>query len=75
MMIVRFRSKGEHEDIMKKVRKMRKFAEELEECLDDVMEDDEMEFRGGSYRGGSYRDDEDRMEMQGGRYSYRRGRR
>lgn len=73
MMIVRFRSKGEHEDIMKKVRKMRKFTEELEECLEDVMEDEDAEFR-SSYRGGSYRDDEDEMEMHGGRYSYRRRR-
>lgn len=68
MMIVRFRNKEDHEDILKKVKKMKKFAAELEECLEDVM-DDNMEFRGGSYRK-EYDEDDRRME---GRYGYRRG--
>ena len=68
MMIVRFRSKEDHEDILKKVKKMKKFAAELEECLEDVM-DDSMEFRGSSYRK-EYDEDDRRME---GRYGYRRG--
>lgn len=65
MMIVRFRSKEDHEDILKKVKKMKKFAAELEECLEDVM-DDSMEFRGGSYR--KDYDEDDEMGMRG-RYS------
>lgn len=53
---------------MMKVKKMKKFATELEECLQDVV-DDEMEFRGGSYRK-DYDEDDRRMES---RYAYRRG--
>lgn len=68
MMIIRFRNKEDHEDIMMKVKKMKKFATELEECLQDVV-DDEMEFRGGSYRK-DYDEDDRRMES---RYAYRRG--
>lgn len=68
MMIVRFRNKEDHEDIMMKVKKMRKFATELEECLQDVMEE-EPEYRGGSYRK-DYDEDDRRMES---RYGYRRG--
>jgi len=63
MVIVRFRTKSEHEDILKKVKKMKKFAEELEYCLEDSMDDDE-DF--------DYREDEE-VSMRGGRYGYRRG--
>lgn len=66
-MIIRFRNKEDHEDIMMKVKKMRKFATELEECLADAVEDS-MEYRGGSYR--KEYDDDRHME---GRYGYRRG--
>ena len=67
MLIVRFRNKEDHEDLMMKVKKMRKYVTELEECLADAVEDN-MEFRSGGYRK-DYEDDK-RME---GRYSYRRG--
>lgn len=69
MIVVRFRSKEDHEDILKKVKKMRKFAAELEECLEDVMDESSMEYRGGSYRK-DYEDEDRHME---GRYGYRRG--
>lgn len=68
MMIIRFRSKEDHEDILKKVKRMKKFTAELEECLEDAM-DEELEFRGKSYRK-DYEDEDRRME---GRYGYRRG--
>lgn len=68
MMIVKFRSSAEHEDLLKKVKKMKKFASEIEECLEDASEDS-MDFRGGSYRR-EYEDEDSRME---GRYGYRRG--
>ena len=71
MMVVRFKSSEEHGDLMKKVKKMRKFTEELEEMLEDCLEEDDYDFRGGSYRK-SYDDEDMRME---GRYGYRRGRR
>ena len=65
MIVVRFRNKEDHEDILRKVKKMKKFTEELEECLEDVM-DDEMEYRG------SYRKEWDEDEMSPkNRYSYK----
>lgn len=69
-MVIKFRSKEDHSDLMHKVKKMRKFTEELEDMLKDCYEDDEPEYRGESYRK-DYDDDDMRME---GRYSYRRGR-
>lgn len=70
MIVIRFRSKEDHKDIVAKVKKMRKFATELEECLEDGYEED-MEYRGGSYRKEMM---EDEPEYRGGRYGYRGGR-
>ena len=67
-MIIKFRSSEDHSDLMHKVKKMRKFTEELEDILNDCYEDDEPEYR-GSYRR-MYDEDDMRME---GRYGYRRG--
>jgi hypothetical protein len=53
---------------MHKVKKMRKFTEELEDILNDCYEDEEPEYS-GSYRR-MYDEDDMRME---GRYGYRRG--
>ena len=68
MMVIKFRSSEDHSDLMHKVKKMRKFTEELEDILNDCYEDDEPEYR-GSYRR-MYDEDDMRME---GRYGYRRG--
>lgn len=67
MMIVRFRNKEEHKDLLKKVKKMKEYAEMIEECLEDTSYDDDEDYR--------YRDDEDYEESHSnsGRYSYRRG--
>ena len=73
MIVVRFRNNEEHEDLLKKVRKMQKFTDELEDMLKEGYEEEDYEFRGGS---GGYRkhwDDEEEAEMRGGRYGYRRG--
>lgn len=70
MMLIRFKSEEDHEYLLKKVKKMKKFAEELEECLEEVMDEGEAEFRGGSYRDDDY---ENEPRMRGGRYGYRRG--
>ena len=68
MMIVKFRSKEEHSDLLKKVKKMKKFAEEIEECFEDVIEDEDVDFRGGRYK-----DDYDEDMRRESRYgSYRR---
>ena len=68
MMVIKFRSSEDHSDLMHKVKKMRKFTEELEDILNDCYEDEEPEYR-GSYRR-IYDEDDMRME---GRYGYRRG--
>ena len=70
MMVVRFRNSEEHGDLMHKVKKMRKFTEELEDLLNECYEDDEPEYRGGRMYRREYDDDDMRME---GRYGYRRG--
>ena len=68
MMVIKFRSSEDHSDLMHKVKKMRKFTEELEDILNDCYEDEEPEYR-GSYRR-MYDEDDMRME---GRYGYHRG--
>ncbi len=67
MMIVRFRNKTEHSDLLKKVKKMKEFTEDLEECLKDAMEDDDFEYRG------NYRKEmmDEEPEYRGGRYRFR----
>ena len=67
MVIVRFRNKEEHKDLLKKVKKMKEYAEMIEDCLVESIEDDDEDYR--------YRDDEEYKEARlgGGRYSYRRG--
>jgi hypothetical protein len=67
MMVIKFRSSEEHGDLLKKVKKMKKFTDELEDMLESCEE--EVDFRGGSYR--RHYDDED-MRAEG-RYGYRRG--
>lgn len=69
MLVVRFRNSGEHEDLLKKVKKMKKFTEEIEDCLSDAMSDEEF----ASRRHEDYDDyDEDDEINPRGRYSYRR---
>lgn len=67
MMMIKFRSSEEHGDLLKKVKRMRKFTEELEDMLKDCLEEEEEDFR-GNYR--KHYDDED-MRAEG-RYGYRR---
>jgi hypothetical protein len=71
MVLVRFKSEEDHEYLLKKVKKMKKFAEELEDCLEEAIEEGEADFRGGRYRDED--DYEDESRMRGGRYGYRRG--
>ena len=69
MKIIKFRNSGEHSDLLHKVKKMKKFTEELEDMLEECYEDEEAEYRSGSYRKDYDEDDDMRME---GRYGYRR---
>ena len=55
---------------MKKVKKMKKFTEELEAMLEECSEE-ESDFRGGYRR--DYDEEDDEMRIRG-RYGYRRGR-
>ena len=45
MVVVRFRRDDDHKDLLHKVRKMKEYAEMLEECLEDAMHDEEAEYR------------------------------
>lgn len=67
MIVLKFRSSEEHEELMKKVKKMKKFTDEILECLEEKSEGDDYSFRGG------YRREmmEDEPEYRGGRYGYR----
>ena len=70
MMVVRFKSKEHHSDMVKKLKKMQRFTDELIDCLEDGYDDDdELEYRGIRYRDHDY---EDEM-IHEGRYGYRRG--
>lgn len=66
MMIVKFRNSEEHDGILKKIRKMKKFAEELEDCLEEAMEEPEYKT---SYRK-DYDEEDERCEGRRGRYGY-----
>lgn len=69
MVIVRFRNRNEHSDLLKKVKKMKEFTQDLEECLEEATEE-EYGFRDGNYRKDWEEDDE---MMKNSRYGYRRG--
>lgn len=70
MVIVKFKNEEHHEDVLRKVKRMKKFTEELEDWLEECEEDEEADFRGSRYR---HEYDEDDMRHDG-RYAYRRGR-
>ena len=70
MVILRFRSESEAKDMLKKVKKMYKFAKELKECLEDKVEDDLDE----DYRY-EEEDDDERHEMMENRRGGGMGRR
>ena len=67
MVIVRFRNKEEHKDILKKVKKMKEYAEMIEDCIAESIEDEDEDYR--------YNDDDEYEESRrgGSRYNYRRG--
>ena len=46
MMILRFRNNEDHEELLMKVKRMKKFTQELEDCLEEALEDTP-EYRGG----------------------------
>ena len=64
MMIMKFKSHEEHDDLKKKVKKMMKFTEELYDYLEDCEEYDDDE---------DYRDDYEEHRVPRSRYGYRKG--
>lgn len=68
MVILKFRTKEEHEDLLMKVKRMKRFTQELEDCLEEAF-DEETEYRGAFYR----KEDDEEMHSRGGRYGYRKG--
>jgi hypothetical protein len=68
MVILKFRNREEHEDLLMKVKRMKKFTQELEDCLEEAF-DEEVEYRNAYYR----KEDEEDMHPRGSRYGYRKG--
>lgn len=71
MMILRFRNNEEHEELLMKVKKMKKFTQELEDCLEEALEEN-ADYRGG-YRK-EYDDEDWRTESRYARMGRRGGR-
>lgn len=74
MMIIKFRSNEEHEEAMKKVKRIKQFAEELEDCLSQAMEDTDYRtyYHRDKDRDRIYDDDYMYDERRRGRYDYPR---
>ena len=45
MVVIRFRSNEEHEHMLKKLKRMNKFTDELIDCFEDKVEDDDESYR------------------------------
>ncbi len=69
--MIKFRSSDEHSDLLKKVKHMKKYISELEDCLEDAVENDDLDFR--DKRRMEYDDEDEEMYARrgGGRYGYR----
>ena len=70
MIMIKFRSSDEHSDLLKKVKHMKKYISELEDCLEEAVEQEDLEFRDRRYS--EYEpNDEEMYARRGGRYGYR----
>ena len=69
--MIKFRSADEHSDLLKKVKHMKKYISELEDCLEEAVEQEDLEFRDRRYP--DYESDDEEMYARrgGGRYGYR----
>lgn len=72
MIVIKFRSASEHSNLLTKVKHMKKYLSELEECLEDAVEHDDLDFRDVK-RHIEYDDEDEEMYARrgGGRYGYR----
>ena len=68
MIVLRFRSKDDHEELLMKVKRMKKFTQDIEDCLEEAIDD--AEYR-RSYRKDDDDDDWDKPESRYSRMSKR----
>lgn len=71
MIMIKFKSANEHEELLKKVKHMKHYIAELEDCLEEAVESEDLDFRNKRYL--DYDRDEEEMYARrgGGRYGYR----
>ena len=71
MIIVKFRNASEHTDLLTKIKHMKKYISELEDCLEEAVEQEDLEFRDRRYPEYERDDEEMYARRGGGRYGYR----
>ena len=71
MIIVKFRNASEHTDLLTKVKHMKNYISELEDCLEEAVEQEDFEFRDRRYPEYERDDEEMYARRGGGRYGYR----
>ena len=71
MIIVKFRNASEHTDLLTKIKHMKKYISDLEDCLEEAVEQEDIEFRDRRYPEYERDDEEMYARRGGGRYGYR----
>ena len=68
--MIKFRSASEHSNLLTKVKHMKKYISELEECLEEAVENEDLDYRDRRYP--EYEPDDEEMYARrgGGRYGY-----
>ena len=71
MIMIKFRSASEHSNLLTKVKHMKKYISELEECLEEAVENEDLDYRDRRYP--EYEPDDEEMYASrgGGRYGDR----
>ena len=71
MIMIKFRSASEHTNLLTKVKHMKKYISELEDCLEEAVEQEDLDFR--DRRSPEYEREDEEMYARrgGGRYGYR----
>ena len=71
MIMIKFRNASEHTNLLTKVKHMKKYISELEDCLEEAVEQEDIDFRDRRYP--EYEPDDEEMYARrgGGRYGYR----
>ena len=69
--MIKFRSASEHSNLLTKVKHMKKYISELEECLEEAVENEDLDYRDKRYSEYEPYDEEMYARRGGGRYGYR----